>query len=304
MSKRLVSLLLVLVLATCLLPLRASAGSLSHFYKIREYPDGRFTDVISGQWYERDIKTAYEYGLFNGTSPTTLSPGSNITLAETITLASSMHSTFHTGLSSFSKDITPWYQPYVDYALTNGLIPSPYPNYTANATRSDMAVIFANALPDEAITPINKIDDNAIPDVPVIYTYSAAVYKLYRAGILNGSGDAHAFNPNDNITRAEIAAIGARMVNSGSRVLFSISPKELTATEIAEKCSSAVFYIELYDSSGDAFASGSGFFISSDGLAVTNFHVIDGASSAKILATDGSVYDVAGVYDYNEDYDL
>jgi S1-C subfamily serine protease len=60
----------------------------------------------------------------------------------------------------------------------------------------------------------------------------------------------------------------------------------------------------VYDGNGDAYASGSGFFIDSSGLAVTNYHVIEGASAAAILTTDGEVYDVLGVYDYSEDYDL
>ncbi len=65
-----------------------------------------------------------------------------------------------------------------------------------------------------------------------------------------------------------------------------------------------MFFIVVYDASGKAFASGSGFFISSSGLAVTNFHVINGAASAKIMTTDYEVYNVAGIYDFREDYDL
>ena len=80
---------------------------------------------------------------------------------------------------------------------------------------------------------------------------------------------------------------------------------ELTAEEIYEKCSPAVFYIEVYDANGRALQLGSGFFISSDGTAVTNYHVIDGGSSAKITLSDtGEVYDVQGVYDYDKERDI
>ncbi len=78
----------------------------------------------------------------------------------------------------------------------------------------------------------------------------------------------------------------------------------LDAEQISAQCSDAVFYIEVYDESGTAFASGSGFFIGANGLAVTNYHVIDGASSATITMTDGSVYDVLGAYDYSVDKDI
>lgn len=79
---------------------------------------------------------------------------------------------------------------------------------------------------------------------------------------------------------------------------------ELTPEEIYATCSPAIFYIEVYDKSGNALGSGSGFFIDGNGTAVTNYHVIDGAHSAKIQLSDtGEVFDVAGVYDCSADND-
>lgn len=303
MKKRMLSILLIILLVVSILPITASAaGSLSNFTKSKIYKAGQFSDV-SNQWFATDVKTAYEFSLVNGTTATTYSPNKNLTIAEAITLASSMHSIYNTGSSNFSKG-SPWYQPYIDYALANGIIQSAYPNYTTNATRSDMAVIFANVLPDEAMTPINKIDNNAIPDVLINYSYGAAVYKLYRAGVLVGSGDTHDYKPNDNITRAEIAAIVARMASSSNRVSFTITSKELTSTEVAGKCSSAVFIINFLSKTGTTIRSGSGFFINSSGLAVTNYHVIKNMTTAKITMKDGKTYDVTGVYDYSEATDL
>ncbi|MGE4353267.1 MAG: S1C family serine protease [Oscillospiraceae bacterium] len=78
----------------------------------------------------------------------------------------------------------------------------------------------------------------------------------------------------------------------------------LDAEDIYAKCSPAVFYIEVYNSSNVAVASGSGFFIDDKGTAVTNFHVIDECYSAKITTSDtGKTYDVVGIYDYSREDD-
>ena len=78
------------------------------------------------------------------------------------------------------------------------------------------------------------------------------------------------------------------------------SSAELTAEQIYAKCSPAVFFIEVYDRAGRSLGTGSGFFVDSDGTAVTNYHVIKGAASAKVkLASGNKIYSIDGVYDYN-----
>jgi S1-C subfamily serine protease len=79
--------------------------------------------------------------------------------------------------------------------------------------------------------------------------------------------------------------------------------QELSVEDIAKKGNSVV-YVEVYDQSGKATASGSGFVISSDGKIVTNYHVINGAYSAKVTLNDGTKYDVQGVYGYDKTADI
>ena len=73
--------------------------------------------------------------------------------------------------------------------------------------------------------------------------------------------------------------------------------EKLSAQEISEKCSDAVFYITCYGFNGAVKGSGSGFFISSDGLAITNFHVVANCSAVDITLTDGTVYKDVDVVD-------
>jgi hypothetical protein len=84
----------------------------------------------------------------------------------------------------------------------------------------------------------------------------------------------------------------------------SSASAELTAEQIYAKCAPAVFYLEVYDEAGNINRTGSGFFLDSDGTAVTNYHVINGGYSAKVTVSDtGRSYDVAGVYISSADGD-
>lgn len=79
---------------------------------------------------------------------------------------------------------------------------------------------------------------------------------------------------------------------------------ELNAEQVYAKCSSAVFFLEIYDRLGQNIATGSGFFLDKEGTAVTNYHVIDDAYSAKVVLPDSTKkYDVLGVYSYSEQED-
>jgi len=114
--------------------------------------------------------------------------------------------------------------PYVDYAFENGIIDTKKPDesYKIPASRYDFAQVIANALPDTALPEINDISDGAIPDVTNSGAAPAAVYKLYRAGILTGSDEFGTFNPWSGITRAETAAIVSRMADPALRKLITL----------------------------------------------------------------------------------
>ena len=123
-----------------------------------------------------------------------------------------------------------WYISYYDYCRDNGIIsatgtaqePS-YDDYVArakeNITRREYVFLFSRALPDSALPAVNTIPDNSIPDVPMsMSVYDQAIYKLYRAGILNGADAKGTFMPDSSIRRSEVAAILIRMMEPSARV--------------------------------------------------------------------------------------
>ena len=296
MKKRLTTIALAICLAMLLTLPAFGAMSLSNFDKIRTYQD-EYTDVPPDVWYFDAVRSVYERGIMGGKGAGVFDPAGTLTIAETIALASILHKGYHTGDMSFAPD-TPWYKPYVDYALSNGIPADAYRNLDASATRADFAVIISSALPDEALTPINRVADGAIPDVFESYSYGQAVYRLYRAGILTGSDSAGTYFPGRTLRRSDAAVIIARIVDADTRETLFLAV-ELTGEQIYKKASPAVFFVEVFDEDGELVKTGSGFFISESGLAVTNYHVIIGAHSILITTDSGEVRRVAGVYDYN-----
>lgn len=76
-----------------------------------------------------------------------------------------------------------------------------------------------------------------------------------------------------------------------------------TAKEIV-KHKDAVVFIKVYDDNGDELASGSGFNIDGSGIVVTNYHVVEGASSIKCTFENTQTYDIDYILNYNEVKDI
>ena len=231
MKKRIVSLLLAGVMAASALPGIASAAGLSNFQKSNTYTPGQFADVPAGSWYAAGVQSAYELGLMTGTGANAFDPSGNLTLAETVVLAARLHSIYTGDGASFTGGAA-WYQPYVGYAIQNGVIPSgAYSDYSATATRAQFASILAAALPSEALPAINTV--TVLPDVDANATYAAAALKLYNAGILTGSDAAGTFNPESSIQRSEVATIVTRMADQSQRKTFTLSAAQTQAPAVS-----------------------------------------------------------------------
>ena len=76
-----------------------------------------------------------------------------------------------------------------------------------------------------------------------------------------------------------------------------------TASDIYNQAVKYVGEIVIYDKSGNELALGTGFVYSSDGKIITNYHVIEGAYSARI-DINGKIYTVTSVLAYDAHIDL
>ena len=207
------------------MPSLEAEQALKNFTKKNNYFKGVFLDVgVSGSaWYDENVKSVYQLGLMQGDGGY-FRPSDNITLAQAIAMAARLHNIYSGGSGKFSEGPV-WYSVYVNYAKKNGIITNTDFDarakgdqvYKRYATRGEMAYIFANAMPSDALPRINTV--KSIPDVFSSTRYRTQILRLYEAGIVEGS-NGHRFYPSNNVTRAEAAAIISRMAIKDLRLSF------------------------------------------------------------------------------------
>lgn len=201
------------------LPSAGAGAGLSNFSPAAQYHDGQFSDVKSGDWFEDNVKSAYELGLMKGQSDDAFAPRETITRAEAVTLAARIHNTYYDVGHDFTAQAEQaWYQPYVDYAMEQQML---YGDLTGDfdqpATRAQLAWLLYCALPGEALESLNPdisfTDINEITPGPVY----DAVMALARAGVITGKGE-DLFDPEGTVLRCEAAAMLSRAVIPSLRV--------------------------------------------------------------------------------------
>ena len=205
-AKRVLTLFLSLVLGAGML-LPAAAYTWNPFY-----------DISPSDWYYDDVINAVQSGLVNGKTETLFCPDEYLTYAEAVKLAACLNQLWWDGAVTLENG-QPWYQPYADYCFDTGIIYDAY-DWEDFATRGRFLALFAGALPASALSGINTIPDESIPDVSLYDPDGWSIYTLYRAGIVQGD-KTHACRPWDYIKRSEVAAILTRMMDPSSRLSFT-----------------------------------------------------------------------------------
>ena len=160
-----------------------------------------FGDVHANDWFYNSVTGAYRADLMNGVDDHEFAPGSTLTLAQAITMAARIHAG---GDENIPKTGGEWYLTYRNYCVTNNIIAyTDFSNFLVDATRAQMAYIFANVFSGEEA----ETSELRPPDVDANNPYADQINFLYSIGVLRGNDDKGTFAPTSNITRAEAATI-------------------------------------------------------------------------------------------------
>jgi serine protease Do len=159
-------------------------------------------------------------------------------------------------------------------------------------TRAQMAKMFATAF---NLAGKHSTDFTDVKQGHWAYDY---VHALAANEVTTGYPDG-SFRPNDPIKRMHFALFMARYMNDEFKPPVT---NPLTLKEVIAKQESVVM-IHVYDENNEEISQGSGF-VATNGLIVTNFHVISGGTLFEAETHNGETFEIEGVVDYDFDDDI
>ena len=152
-----------------------------------------YSDVKTGDWYADAVKYVSDKGLMSGTGSDKFAPSATTTRAMLMTVLARYAGEATTGGAT-------WYEKGMNWAKANGVSDGTNPN--ANITREQLVtMLYRYAGSPKADGKLDSFSDAAS-----VSTYAAdAMQWAVANGIVNGSNGK--LNPQNNATRAEVAAI-------------------------------------------------------------------------------------------------
>ena len=152
-----------------------------------------FDDVASSDWFADAVKYVSDKGLMNGTDDNQFSPNASTTRGMLMTVLARYAGEDTTGGAT-------WYEKGMEWAKAKGVSDGANPN--ANITREQLVtMLYRYAGSPKADGKLDSFSDSAS-----VSSYAAdAMQWAVANGIVNGSNGK--LNPQNNATRAEVAAI-------------------------------------------------------------------------------------------------
>lgn len=305
MKKRVVAVILVVVLCMGLLPVAAEAAE---------------RDISLEETLAEDLK---QLGLFKGVSDTDFAlgraPDRTEALVMLIRILGKESEAMNGNWTHPFTDVPRWADKYVGYAYQTGLTSGVSETLFGGSTTASAYMYLTFVLRALGYTDSNGLD----------FTWNNPYELATKIGILPEGTDTADFWRADAV-RVSYAALPVKLkgsdktlyeklVESGVFTLeqynecydltalqekAAIDRTTLSAEQISAVCAPAVFYVDIYAMNGTLAGSGSGFFISADGLAITNFHVAANSSQLVITTKDGKTYSDIQIIDGDRKNDL
>lgn len=219
--------ILALVLVAGLLVTPALADEpLALVPAVNDFAQAGYADVAPDSWYASAAQVCYETGLMTGTQAG-FAPAKTLSLAEAATIAARLRQALVGDAIPDPQAGAAWYRGYEEYlfqaAQTSGdsvyaIIPwGDTARFAAPATRYDFLVLLSLAV-EEHRSSLPAI--NAITSLPDAGEDKVALF-FYNAGVLTGKDAYGTLDPKGSLSRAECAAMVARVVRPGLRLAFT-----------------------------------------------------------------------------------
>ena len=210
------------------------------------------------------------------------------------------------------RDLPTWCIDEINYASMQGWVKGiSLTEFSPNGT------VTANAWFTMLLRMLGYSDaegDFTVHDAPVFAQRIGLVTQSYsgvltRGDVFQSMREALIFSYKD-----EELTIIERLIQKGTCTrsaanALGLLDRELTAREAADRHMAAVFCLDLYKDQKTIdektpSSNASGFFISADGLAVTNYHSIEGSIHATATLSTGETYEIAEVVYYDTEIDI
>ena len=215
MTKRLLSILLIVCMLLTMLPVSALAAQSAGESTQISNP---FADVKASDWYFNAVQYARVNGFFGGVSKDRFAPQGTMTRGMFVTVLGRMAGVDpanYTDAPEFSDVAADaWYAPYVQWAAKYGITTGIGGGKFAPErliSREEMAVFFVRYLTQFGVTVDTGANYDTLPsDLEEISSWAReAVLTLWKTGLLAGSGGR--FDPRGNASRAQAATLCMRM---------------------------------------------------------------------------------------------